>query len=124
MKVDRPDNSISLTVLDSRVPRNRVFSRIVGYSRLQRQKPGFFDFVDRPHNSKKALVRFDSQGVDKLQVKVYSVFASCKARSLQNVENCIVFLYLRLVSVSQMGDRRTSGDRQNPDFLVGVRRLL
>jgi len=32
VKVDRPDNSISLTVLDSRVPRNRVFSRIVGYS--------------------------------------------------------------------------------------------
>ncbi|MEG4586265.1 hypothetical protein QUA54_13760 [Microcoleus sp. MOSTC5] len=62
--------------------------------------------------------------VDKLQVNVYGEFASCKARSLQNVENCIVFLDLRLVSVSQMGNRRTSGDRQNPDFLVGVRRLL
>ena len=63
--------------------------------------------------------------VDKLQVEVYGEFASCKTRSLQNVENCIVFfLDRRLVSVSQMGDRRTWGDRQNPDFLVGVRRLL
>jgi len=60
VKVDRPDNSISQTVFDSRAPRNRVFSRMVGYSRLQRQKPGFFDFVDRPDNSKRDIVGFDS----------------------------------------------------------------
>ena len=51
MKVDSPDNSISQTVLDSRVPRNRVFSGIVGYSRGKPQKPGFFDFVAGPDNS-------------------------------------------------------------------------
>jgi hypothetical protein len=65
VKVDRPDNSKSQTVLDSRAIRNRVFSRILGYSRRKPQKPGFFDFVARPDNSKRALVGFHSQGVDK-----------------------------------------------------------
>ena len=123
MKVDRPDNSKSQTLLDSRAPRNRVFSRIVGYSRLQPQKPGFFDFV-APTTQKGISSDLTLILVDKLQVDVYGEFASCKARSLQNVENCIVFFDMRLVSVSQMGDRRREGDRQNPDFLVGVRRLL
>jgi hypothetical protein len=70
VKVDRPDNSISLTVLDSRVPRNRVFSRIVGYSRLQWQKPGFFDFVIALTTQKGISSDLTLIIVDKLPVKV------------------------------------------------------
>ncbi|MBD0312034.1 MAG: hypothetical protein ICV86_03870 [Microcoleus sp. T3-bin5] len=93
VKVDRPDNSISLTVLDSRAARNRVFSRILGYSRLQPQKPGFFDFV-APTTQKGFSSDLTLIVVDKLQVKVYGELASCKARSLQNVENCIVLFWI------------------------------
>ncbi|MBD0340125.1 MAG: hypothetical protein ICV61_04305 [Microcoleus sp. Co-bin12] len=105
VKVDRPDNSISLTVLDSRAARNRVFSRILGYSRLQPQKPGFFDFV-APTTQKGFSSDFTLILVDKLQVKVYGEFASCKARSLQNVENCIVF-FVSAASFSVADGRST-----------------